>query len=65
MNLAHCIECGCHDLAACHDDKTGGPCSWLVVNRVEGNGVCSACPEGIQRWNAGDRSFAVPVDHEQ
>jgi hypothetical protein len=63
MKLAHCIECGCHDLAACNDDKTDDPCSWLVVDRAEGKGVCSACPEAVKRWNAGDRSFAVQVDH--
>jgi hypothetical protein len=61
MMLAHCIECGCHDLAACHDDTTGGPCSWLALDREAKRGVCSACPDGLKRWNAGDRSFAVPT----
>ena len=50
--LAHCIECGCHDEAACYDENAGGPCAWLVVDRAEGKGVCSACPEGLARWNA-------------
>jgi hypothetical protein len=62
MKLAHCIECGCHDMAACHDEATGGPCSWLVVDRHAGKGVCSACEEGLKRWKAGDREFAVPVE---
>jgi hypothetical protein len=65
MKLAHCIECGCHDLAACHDETTDGPCSWLALDRNAGKGVCSACPAGVTRWNAGDREFAVPVGHEQ
>lgn len=62
MKLAHCIECGCHDMAACHDDAAGGPCSWLALDRQAGKGVCSACTDGVERWNAGDREFAVPVD---
>lgn len=62
MKLAHCIECGCHDLAACHDEKTDGPCSWLVVDRQAQLGVCSACEPALERWHAGDRSLAVPVD---
>ena len=60
--LAHCISCGCHDYAACQDEATGGPCSWLAVDRAEGLGVCSACPEALERWNKGDRDFAVPVE---
>ena len=64
MKLTHCIECGCHDLAACYDEKSDGPCSWLAVDREDGKGVCSACPEGLARWNAGDRSTAVPVDDD-
>lgn len=62
MKLAHCIECGCHDMAACRDDVTDGPCSWLAVDRQAGKGVCSACPDALDRWKAGDREFAVPVD---
>lgn len=64
MRLAHCIECGCHDFAACQVDDTGGPCSWLAVDRAAGLGVCSACPDGLARWQAGDRTVAVPVDPE-
>jgi hypothetical protein len=59
--LAYCIACGCHDLAACYDDNAGGPCHWLAVDREAKLGVCSACPDAIERWNAGDRSIAVPV----
>lgn len=62
MNLAHCIECGCHDLAACHDEASGGPCSWLAVDRGAGKGVCSACAQALERWKAGDLEFAVPVE---
>ena len=65
VKLAHCIACGCHDMAACHDEATGGPCSWLAVDRDEGKGVCSACPEALTRWNKGDRAFAVPVEQTE
>ncbi len=54
--IAHCIECGCLDFAACHDPASDGPCGWLVVDRVAGVGVCSACPQALPRWNAGDRT---------
>ena len=64
MKLAHCIECGCHDLAACFDDSTGQPCSWLVVDRNLALGVCSACPEAMKRWNTGDRELAVPIERQ-
>ena len=60
--IAHCIECGCHDYAACHDEVSGGPCSWLAVDYTAKVGVCSACPDGVARWDAGDRTLAVPVD---
>lgn len=62
MPIAHCIECGCHDYAACFDREEQEPCHWLVVNYGEGVGVCSACPEGLARWDAGDHSFAVPIE---
>ena len=62
MKLAYCIECGCHDYAACHAPHSGDPCSWLALDREAGNGVCSACPDALDRWNAGNREFAVPVD---
>lgn len=62
MNLATCIGCGCDDLHACEDDATGGPCSWLVVDRETGLGVCSACPGDLERWNAGDREVLVPIE---
>lgn len=61
MKLAHCIECGCHDMAACYDEAADGPCSWLELDRDAGNGVCSACPDAVERWKQGDRTFAVPV----
>jgi hypothetical protein len=60
--VSHCATCGCHDLAACFDEATCGPCSWLVVDREAKLGVCSACPEGLHRWNAGDRQLPVLVD---
>lgn len=61
MNIATCIGCGCDDLHACHDDATGGPCSWLRVDRKARLGVCSACPEIAEAWDKGDRAMRVPV----
>lgn len=61
MKLAYCVVCGCHDLAACHDPIADRPCSWLALDRPAGLGVCSACPEGLVRWQAGDRERDVPV----
>lgn len=63
MMLATCIGCGCDDLHACYDEAAGQPCSWLKVDYGAGLGVCSACPEHLARWQAGDRSIAVPVNH--
>lgn len=70
--LTYCIGCGCHDLAACCDER-GDPCSWLVQERTRseiwaaqqsvplgsGRGVCSACPQHMPRWGSGDRSGPV------
>jgi hypothetical protein len=63
--IAHCIGCGCHDYDACHDEATGGPCSWLSVDYEAKRGVCSACPDDVARWNAGDRELAAPIDCDQ
>lgn len=57
--LSRCIACSCHDLAACLDQKTMLPCSWLVVDRTAGVGVCSSCPSGIKQWNEGCRTPAA------
>ena len=59
MTLASCIGCGCDDLHACVDDL--GPCSWIVVDRDAGRGVCSCCESHMERWNAGDRSVLMLV----
>jgi hypothetical protein len=37
-------------------------CSWLAVDYDAGLGVCSACPDDLVRWNAGDRAIAVPME---
>jgi hypothetical protein len=60
LRIAHCIGCNCHDRDACHDHAKGGPCSWLAVDYDAGQGVCSACPDDLARWNAGDRQAASP-----
>ena len=60
--IAVCIGCGCDDLYACWDDTAGTPCHWLVTDRSAGLGVCSCCPEHLERWQQGDRTIAVPVE---
>jgi len=35
---AHCVVCKCTDSRACAE-----VCSWVVVNRLTGEGVCSNC----------------------
>ncbi len=35
---AKCVSCGCTDSRACDDG-----CSWIVVNRLLGQGICSSC----------------------
>jgi len=62
MERAHCIGCGCHDFAACWDENTGEPCHWLAVDRTDGTGVCSCCPDHLVRYQSGDRSSAVPLN---
>lgn len=61
-NIATCIGCGCTDMNACWDDDKGARCHWLAVDRAAGLGVCSACPELLDAWNAGNRTVRVPVD---
>jgi hypothetical protein len=63
MSIAICIGCGCTDHAACEDPETCQPCYWLAVDYDERRGVCSACSEDLARWEAGDRTVAVPDDH--
>ena len=40
-----CIGCGCDDNHAC-----AGSCSWLMVDRATGRGVCSQCPEVLEAF---------------
>lgn len=61
LEIATCIGCGCNDLQACWDEEAGQPCSWLRVDRKARLGVCSACPEVVSDWDAGDRTLRVPA----
>lgn len=54
---ATCIGCGCDDWHACVD--VHGPCSWIVVDYVQGVGVCSCCEAHVARWHAGDRTVCM------
>jgi|GEM_PF-3184418 len=47
---ASCIGCNCHDFDACIGDN-GQPCSWLAVDREQGAGVCSECPDYLEQFN--------------
>lgn len=46
-DIATCVGCQCTDVRACP-----GGCSWLAVNRDDGNGVCSCCPKSLAGWRA-------------
>lgn len=46
-NPATCAGCGCTDSQACPEG-----CSWLGVNRRNGTGVCSNCPDHLEDWKA-------------
>jgi len=54
--VATCIACGCDDYHACWDELAELPCGWLRVDRGRGMGVCSSCPEHVDRWDADDAS---------
>lgn len=58
--VATCIGCGCDDLHACWDDVAEAPCSWVRLDRYSGLGVCSVCPEHVERWDDGDREVQMP-----
>lgn len=60
MPVAVCIGCGCDDNHACVD-KDHHACSWLVVNRKTGKGVCSFCIEHLERWHLCGYAAPVPV----
>ena len=51
FDIATCVNCGCDDLNACTDSETLQPCSWLRVDRLAGQGVCSACPDAVNAWD--------------
>lgn len=61
-HVATCIGCGCDDDHACWDDAQDAPCSWARVDYAAGLGVCSACPELVSAWDAGDREIRVPAE---
>lgn len=52
--IAICIGCGCDDDHACR-----GGCSWLAVDRSDGLGVCSGCPQELPRWNHGKHRLSA------
>lgn len=53
--VATCIGCGCTDNRACINEDTGEACHWLAVDYAAGVGVCSKCPDDLDRWEKGDR----------
>jgi len=54
-----CIACGCDDLNACIDAGSGRACHWLRTDSIARVGVCSACPEALDAFDAGDRQVRV------
>lgn len=38
--VATCIGCGCDDYHACWDEEARQPCSWLRLDRNQGQGSC-------------------------
>lgn len=53
----YCVGCGCSDDDACVDEFLE-TCRWLRVDRDIGRGVCSACPERVEPWDAGARTLS-------
>lgn len=62
-SVATCVGCGCDDQRACWNDEEGQACSWLRVDRNTARGVCSTCPEHIERWDAGNTAQAESTDN--
>jgi hypothetical protein len=60
MLTAKCIGCGCTDDHACVEN--GQPCHWLRVNRVEGIGVCSSCPDALNQFASDSQEQATGHD---
>lgn len=52
-----CIGCACSDERACI-----GGCAWLREDPIAQVGVCSNCPEHVERWDAGDRSLTEEAE---
>jgi hypothetical protein len=52
---ATCTGCGCDDFHACE-----GGCYWLRLDRADGKGVCSECPEHVEAWDRDDRTPHAP-----
>lgn len=61
--LATCIGCGCNDLCACEGETE--PCFWLRLDRKNGLGVCSECPDQVEEWDKGDREIKVPIEETE
>ncbi|MHB8815453.1 MAG: hypothetical protein ACYDAE_19585 [Steroidobacteraceae bacterium] len=58
--LVTCIGCGCDDFDAC-EAVNGGACHWLRVDDTLLVGVCSECPEHVERFDNGSREFSAEV----
>lgn len=62
MLEATCIGCGCTDSHACVHE--GVPCRWLRLDRANGKGVCSACPDHVSVFDKGRESEQAKADCE-
>jgi len=47
VTVATCIGCGCTDDRACP-----GGCSWIIVERTSGIGVCTRCSAHLDEFHA-------------
>lgn len=60
MNGATCIGCGCDEVHGC---DVG--CSWIRVDRDKGVGVCTECPDHVERFDQGERKLSMEARLER
>lgn len=53
LTAATCDGCRCTDERAC-----AGGCSWLVLDRIKGVGVCSGCPDAVPAFKERYRTWS-------
>jgi hypothetical protein len=56
---AFCLICGCDDKHACIDSLTDKPCTWILLDREKGYGVCSECLHSVRGVNKTLKELAM------